>query len=405
MEYESHVPQRPLAEGLHLPKGALEAGLGRKDRAEKTPVARVALGSEVRPSGDQRQTGNRASEAVSTWKRLIEEDRPVTRRMSEDALPLEGQAEIPLQAAPHIPEVTSAEHLDTVMPFPMEHVTAAGTAAGLERTGSSDQPPDMPPPIAPWIGGGRPNEQTPVGANVVPLAAAAAVVGERWSSGPGQAEAVRQQTQPKAEWLQADTLAAGTPAAERLASQPLTELLAVPAAAVALKTAAASPSAERAPIAAGPNQETAMSKDQLMDMARIIMVDGVPLSETYQSKQIDDEGLRAIVETYLRGGDIKRQLQAEMVERQKQFERDPFNRKRSRGPLRDTLSGVSSKVADATGSLAKSASAVAGKAGKSLAGGSKQVQHKVNDGSEARQWAGIGAVVVIWAVILWLVFG
>jgi hypothetical protein len=95
-------------------------------------------------------------------------------------------------------------------------------------------------------------------------------------------------------------------------------------------------------------------------------------------------------------------VQHEIIERQKQFERDPSNRRRSAG---GQLRGASHKVADATGSLAKAAAETAGKAGQSLAKGAKQAQQRLADGSETQQWVGIGSVVVIWAIILWLVFG
>lgn len=614
MEHESHAPQRPVAEGLHLPKGTLEAGLGRSEKddkdgkdsksagksergtrflpsSDKPPVAHVALGGEISGPGVRRGTEARTSDAVAAWQRLTNAERPIApvkqemaaavlaaeaagqrevddddedaeaddrpaeaRRMAEDAMPLEGNGEIPLQAAAPDTVAEPPEHLDNVLPFPMERIqavtevetvneTAVAEVTDIntyrqqqqERHAAVEQPPDMPPPLGPWMdsehprwpstetadddrsnvlqfptpagpppgnggsggsgsnGGGEgggygpasearrrselaPAEVTPVGpampigsertsadvrkaagtglllgyvagrfgknravkraveaatkrfqrkqrprplpsaaryderaampsvANIVPLAAAAAVGAER----PGTAartEAVREQTKPRTEWLRSETVAPQTPPAERLALQPLAELLAAPAAAVALKSVSLRPAAERLSATPGAASEAALNKSQLLEMARTIKVEGVPLRDIYESKQIDDDGLRAVVEAYLRGGDVSQQVQKEVVEKQKQFERDPFNRKRSRGQLRDTLSGVSSKVIDATGSMAKTAGDVVGKAGKSLAGGAKQAQQKVTDGSETQQWAGIGAVVVIWAIILFLVIG
>lgn len=367
MEHELHLSSRPLSERLQLPKGALEAGLSRESAdttAKKRRAARLSMAAEVsRPDGDSVPSGRR-SEAVSAWRRLTGRQVEVgpaaaPRRQAEDARPLEGDGEIQLQSAP-----APLEHMTNAMAFPTERIQTPDT---------DDRPPNMPPPIQSWMGESSPAAK-PAAADIVPLATAAATVEQR-------------QSRPHEGWLRGDT-AATTPTAEVLAAQPLTELLAAPAAAVALKTGAES-----------------MTTPRMLELARTIVIDGTPLSEYYNAKQVDEAGLRAVIEAYLRGGDAAAQLQQEIVDKQIQFERDPYSRKHHRDEPQSRLRSVSGRVADAAGAVVKTAGSVAGKASQSLAQGAKQAKHTAHDGSEARQWVGIGAVVVIWAIILMLVLG
>lgn len=222
--------------------------------------------------------------------------------------------------------------------------------------------------------------------------------------------AVRERTAPSPAWVRREAApAASNSTMERLSKLPLAEVLALPAAAVALRAArepaAGSSRSEQLRAAPGVRSETAIGKGELMEMAKTIKIDGVPLRDIYESKQIDEEGLRAVVETYLRGGDVQKQLAREVIEKQKSFERDPLNRKRSRGQVRQALSQASSRIVGKTVEVAKTSQQAASKAGKSLKSGAQKAQDNISQGSDARNWVGIGAVVIIWSIILFLIFG
>ncbi len=194
--------------------------------------------------------------------------------------------------------------------------------------------------------------------------------------------------------------------AERVATTlQLSEALAAPAAA-ALSSAGerrggrAIVEAPAADAVLGARSERAIGKAELKQLAKAIRVDGVSLQEIYNSKQIDDEGLRAVIDMHLRGGDIQKQLTQEIIEKQKMFERDPFNRKRSHGQVRKAISNASEKIAETSASLAKTSQQAAAKAGKSIASGTQKAQAKVAEGTETQLWSGIAAIVIIYAIIL-----
>ncbi len=157
---------------------------------------------------------------------------------------------------------------------------------------------------------------------------------------------------------------------------------------------------------AGAQSERSYGKLEIERLASTIMIDGISLKDIYESKQIDEEGLRAVVETHLRGGDIKKQLNMEIIEKQKSFERDPFNRKNNHkhshtaGNLRNTVSQASEKIVAQSVVIAKSTRKTATKAGKSLAESTLKAQEKLSEGSDTRRWTGVIAVVVIYTIIL-----
>lgn len=235
--------------------------------------------------------------------------------------------------------------------------------------------------------------------------AAGATIAERLAIHPQEpalVDKVRLRTAPKPEWIRSESLLGAVKAldVEKIRSSALTELLAAPAAVVALKAMREKPLA-----VSGARTEAALSRGDMLHLAKDIRIDGIPLREIYESKQIDEAGMRAVVETFLRGGDVARQTRIEVAETQKRFERDPFNRQRrhSGGGLKGAISTAASSVIEKGAELAKSTGQAASKAGQSIALGAKQSTDAVANSSEQQQWMSVGAVAVIWAAILLLI--
>lgn len=248
-----------------------------------------------------------------------------------------------------------------------------------------DEPPTSPPPLTAWMQSG--GESRPSGLAV-----------------PAGVETAYERTKPSADWTHSE-LSKNSNAglsAERLSSAPVEELIALPAGATANSFRKAP---EKSADSVQAKAETKPDKAEMEHLAKTIKIDGVSLQEIFDSKQIDREGLQAIIQTYLRGGDIRKHLNQEIIEKQKQYERDPMNRKRSDGQLSGKVSKASTILATKSADFAKTAQQAAGKAGKSIAKNAKQAQTKLADRSDAQLWAGIAAIVVIYATILLLLFG
>ena len=72
-----------------------------------------------------------------------------------------------------------------------------------------------------------------------------------------------------------------------------------------------------------------ISRADLLDLSSKTLVDGSTLRKVYETSLITENGLRRVLIEHLRGGDIKRALKRELVEREKDFERDPNIRDKS----------------------------------------------------------------------------
>jgi hypothetical protein len=70
-------------------------------------------------------------------------------------------------------------------------------------------------------------------------------------------------------------------------------------------------------------QTEQLGKRELLRIAKDILIDGVRLKDIYDAKRLDEAGLRAVVECYLRGGDVKQQLARELLSKESSYERDP----------------------------------------------------------------------------------
>jgi hypothetical protein len=66
-----------------------------------------------------------------------------------------------------------------------------------------------------------------------------------------------------------------------------------------------------------------MSRSELLKLSASIEVDGSDLRQIYETKLIGENGLRRLVKEYLGGGDLKKVLREEILEREMDFERDP----------------------------------------------------------------------------------
>ncbi len=69
-----------------------------------------------------------------------------------------------------------------------------------------------------------------------------------------------------------------------------------------------------------------LNRAELLNLSEKIVVDGSSLRQIYETHLIGERGLRRLLTEHLRGGDIKKALQAEIVEREIDFERDPAMR-------------------------------------------------------------------------------
>lgn len=66
-----------------------------------------------------------------------------------------------------------------------------------------------------------------------------------------------------------------------------------------------------------------LARPQLLAIAENILIDGVPLRQTFEANRISEDGLRRVVGEHLRGGDVSRALRLELVDGERAFERDP----------------------------------------------------------------------------------
>lgn len=66
-----------------------------------------------------------------------------------------------------------------------------------------------------------------------------------------------------------------------------------------------------------------MSKLELVLLAEKINIDGTNLRQVYEARLLGERGLRRVIAIYLRGGNVKRSLRRELIEKEIDFERDP----------------------------------------------------------------------------------
>lgn len=75
-------------------------------------------------------------------------------------------------------------------------------------------------------------------------------------------------------------------------------------------------------ILAGKRIET-LSRAELLDVSDRIIVDGSSLRQIYETHLVGEHALRRLIAEYLHGGNLKKFLREEIMEREMDFERDP----------------------------------------------------------------------------------
>ena len=167
------------------------------------------------------------------------------------------------------------------------------------------------------------------------------------------------------------------------------------------KEAAPKPMPEAPAAVPGARSERALEKAELMRLAKDIKVDGIRLKDVYDAKRIDEAGLRAVVETYLRGGDIKQQLTQEVIAKEQSYERDPLIRhQRSSGQV----AGAIAKAASLAGVSKEKAKQATQSVTENVKKGAKQAQRDVIENSGSEMWIMVTVAVIIYAIIALLLF-
>ena len=73
---------------------------------------------------------------------------------------------------------------------------------------------------------------------------------------------------------------------------------------------------------AGQNVET-IPRAVLLTLSEQVIIDGSSLRQIYETHLVGEQGLRRLMAEHIHGGDLKKALRREIVERQIDFERDP----------------------------------------------------------------------------------
>lgn len=151
-------------------------------------------------------------------------------------------------------------------------------------------------------------------------------------------------------------------------------------------------------------QNREMSQSELLKLAKSIKIEGVKLKDIYDAKRIDLNGLRAVIETYLRAGDVKQTLTQEIIAREQSFERDPYLRHQRQTANSDSAPKARIGSERSTKLAALSQKKVQ-KAGHILVSGARQAQHEIIDKTSIVDWLSITAIVIVYSLILFLLLG
>ncbi len=66
-----------------------------------------------------------------------------------------------------------------------------------------------------------------------------------------------------------------------------------------------------------------LSRAELLELSEKVIIDGSSLRQIYETHLVGERGLRRLLAEHLHGGDLKKALRREIVEREIDFERDP----------------------------------------------------------------------------------
>lgn len=145
-----------------------------------------------------------------------------------------------------------------------------------------------------------------------------------------------------------------------------------------------------------------LNRADLLSLSETIMIDGSSLRQIYETHLIGERGLRHLVSEHLTGGDLKKALRVEVVEREMDFERDPA----LRAVLPEQIKGGNSAKLEEL--LEKAALNVAD-SGEEAAFFKAQARYEASQQQQRQQQRqyidfGIGIVIVILLIIVVLLF-
>lgn len=66
-----------------------------------------------------------------------------------------------------------------------------------------------------------------------------------------------------------------------------------------------------------------LNRAELLSLSEQIVVDGSSLRQIYETHLVGEHGLRRLIDEHLHGGDLRKALRREIIEREIDFERDP----------------------------------------------------------------------------------
>lgn len=181
---------------------------------------------------------------------------------------------------------------------------------------------------------------------------------------------------------------------------------------------ASSPTAERHDATVA--EVAKMDTREMLKAAKAVKIEGgVSLKDIFDAKRIDENGMRHVLATYLRGGNYRERLSREITAKEMSFERDPLFRHNRRdaetdgkvGQAVEKITAVSKKgverIQQAAGPRGAEATAAAQKqlkkAGAAVAGSARQVHDDLIDKGNTSDWFGVTAVVVVYSAILLLI--
>jgi hypothetical protein len=167
---------------------------------------------------------------------------------------------------------------------------------------------------------------------------------------------------------------------------------------------------ERSSAEAPVSQIDSLSVPELLEVAAHVNVGKENLGEIFANHRITEPGLRHILNEYVRGGNVKKVLKQELINKELTYERDP----RMRKGLAATLSGAGA-AAGVVATVAAKAKPKVAKHSKRLASASKKVGSKAIEKSrqleqqdqEMRQfivrlWLGVTVFLALVALVLFL---
>ncbi len=88
-----------------------------------------------------------------------------------------------------------------------------------------------------------------------------------------------------------------------------------------------------------------LSRAELLELSEKVIIDGSSLRQIYETHLVGERGLRRLLAEHLHGGDLKKALRREIIEREIDFERDPGLRDMAPIQIPDDVSTDKGKAA------------------------------------------------------------